>query len=260
MKNLPLRFRLFATTAVIWTLLGVPLAAQSHAPAPDKLSWQQAPSPELHNLHVRLDEIVRRDGNAKSDDARDLEHAIMNVEGRLPWVLSFDFPGGPLSKFLALIAKADVVSFSIIASNDQADLETILPPFALHNVPLGTIRHVLHNLLLPRGLTLNPAEGGNDQQMVGVLARLAPAAAKSAPPPPQLKSFQLGEYLSKTLSVDDVVDAIRTAWKMDPARIDGDLQIKFHPATKILFVSGPEPAAFIATQVIEGLRKKPVVQ
>ena len=118
--------------------------------------------------------MVRREGKKNSDDARDLQRAIETAESRPPWVLSFDFPGGPLSRFLVLIAKADVVPFSVINTGDPSDLETVRPPLALRNASIRTVRDVRHNLLLARGRTFNPADGSNDLQMVTVLPRLAP--------------------------------------------------------------------------------------
>src|SRR5262249_4255841 len=142
-----------AVIAVAGTFLVLPLAAQGDKPSSGKVTWASASSRELDSLRQRYENAVARNGR-DSDDARDLKRAIDVTESLLPWVLSFDFPGGPLSKFLGLLSKADVVSLNIISAGEPADLETVLPPFSLHNASLPTVVDVLHNLLFARGFVL----------------------------------------------------------------------------------------------------------
>ena len=76
----------------------------------------------------------------------------------------------------------------------------------------------------------------------------------------EFESFSLADQLSAKLTIDDVSDAIQSAVKLAAGDPTGSLRIKFHPATKMLFVSGPEAATRIARQVVASLQKNPVAR
>ncbi len=72
------------------------------------------------------------------------------------------------------------------------------------------------------------------------------------PQPATFQAYQLGSYLS-TVALEDITDAINTAWSANPAHDAKAVTFKFHPATKILFVYGPAEAISMATQIIPQL-------
>lgn len=279
MKKFQLHFSALVVICAFLVALPRPIAAQdvpsekakasmaAGSPGKFEITWTRPPTPELQMARNKLasSEKAYRQGGISQGEITVERFQVAEIERHAPFLLSIVSHGGSLREFISAASASEDVSLTLINAGDPADMETQLPAFNLRNANWGTVIEVLANFLATRGLQLKHAGGDNPnpneaRSVVCVLRRTESSRPEKQPPPAQFKSFQLGEYLSKTLSIDDVVDAIRTAWKMDPTRIDGDLQIKFHPATKLLFVSGPEPAATIASQVIDGLRKKPVVQ
>ncbi len=167
-------------------------------------------------------------------------------------LVSIDFPGGSVTKFLSMVAQNQHVSFNIIATGGPAELATELPPFALRNADVGTVAVVLRNLLLPRGFDLQPI-GGQPDSFVCTLSPLErPRQDKT--PQHQFESYQLAPYLDEQ-SVDDIVGAMRAAWELAPGHEPDALRLKFHPATTILLASGPLDAINITRQVLVQLKR-----
>jgi hypothetical protein len=120
---------------------------------------------------------------------------------------------------------------------------------------------VLGRLLIPRGFELAPMEAGPNSA-VAVLAR--PTRPRTTVPPASVfESFQLAPFIipraqsadERIQAVDYIVNAIRTAWEMDPSHDKDALRIKFHSPTSILLVSGPGPAIDTAKNVLGSLRR-----
>ncbi|MCX6956803.1 MAG: hypothetical protein NTV51_32155 [Verrucomicrobia bacterium] len=251
-----------------------PPAEKSKTPAPKTepgkfdLRASFTTPPELIQMAKRLELAQQRyqQGVGAPDEVTELKYQLESIERRAPVLFALESPGGPLSAFVAATSTIDryssTLSFTLINAGEPADLETPLPPFALSNANWGTIIGVLDSFLATRGLSLkfvggniaNPAEA---RSVVCVLRRLEPTADAKRAGRPELDSFQIGDNIFKDQTVEVIVDAIRSAWELEPTNDPAALRIKFHPATKLLLVSGPAPATHIARQVILGLRKKP---
>jgi hypothetical protein len=107
----------------------------------------------------------------------------------------------------------------------------------------GKIRcHRSRSLVKDRGLTLRPSSPSlYTLQKNDVNAQ-----------PTGFRSFQIEAYLQKQ-SVDDIVAAMRRGWQMDSSHKSDSLQIKYHPPTNLLLVSGTPAALAVAERVIDSL-------
>ncbi len=76
---------------------------------------------------------------------------------------------------------------------------------------------------------------------------------------PDFRAWDISGIL-KSLSIDDVIDAIRTACSMNPAIKFDDLQIKYHPRTNLLLVKGPPEALLVVGQMVDALHVRRVVR
>ena len=169
-----------------------------------------------------------------------------------------DFPGGPISQLLATLAKIDGISLNIIGVGEAADFARVeLPAFSLRNVNIIAVSEVLRNFLEPRGFELRPVGGSaNANTMVLTLKRNEAKVPKQAPA--MFQSFRLYPYL-QAQTVDDIVGAIRAGWELDPAHDPKALNLKFHPGTSILLVSGSTDAIMVTQSVIGQLKRNPEV-
>jgi hypothetical protein len=238
-------------------------------PAKFELRASLTTTPELIQATKRLELAQQRlrTGLVSSEEVSELSYQRQAIERRAPVLFTLRSLGGPLSALVDATSSvgrySDTLSFTLINAGEPADLETQLPPFTLNNANWGTIIGVLGSFLASRGLDLrfvggdspNPAEA---RSVVCVLRRTENSPDAKHPPQPAFESFQLADYINPQQSIEAIVDAIRTAWELDPAHDAKALRLKFHPATKILLVSGPAPATGIAKQVVGGLRKNPV--
>lgn len=265
MKTLFVRLSVLALCALI--ALPVPrLTAADTKDTPSKfqLSWTRIPPPELKFVleKIKLAENRLRQGVGTNEELIGLRGDLENIENRTGYLFTIQSAGGTLREFIAAASiGGSEVSFTLINAGEPIDLETPLPPFSLRNVSWATVVEVLANFLATRGLQLKHTGLGNSDQaksVICVLRRDRGFAEPNAPAQSEFDSFQLTEQINDTQTVDVIVDAIRTAWTLDPARDPKALLIKFHPGTKMLFVTGPGPATTIARQVIGGLRKNPV--
>lgn len=238
--------------------------AAKSTPAKFELGVSRIDPPELTQAYRRLESAQQRfrSGNLSKEELAELSYQVEILEQRTPFALLLHSAGGPLSAFLeATSSSRGGVSFTLINAGDPADLETPLPPFTLKNANWAIIIGVLESFLESRGLGLkfvggdspNPAEA---KSVICVLRRLDPTAdAKRTRS--ELESFQISDNIFKDQTVEVIVDAIRSAWELEPTNDPVALRIKFHPATNLLLVSGPGSATHIARQVIAGLKKKP---
>ena len=170
-----------------------------------------------------------------------------------------DFPGGPVSQLITALSKIEGVSLNIIGVDETADFSRVeLPAFSLRNVNLITLTEVLRSFLEPRGFDLRPVGGSpNPNSMVMMLKRIeAPKPPKH--PPTEFQSFRLSPFL-EVQTVDDIVGAIRVGWELDPAHDPKALNLKYHPGTSILLVSGPSDALRVTESVVRQLKFNPEV-
>ncbi len=266
MKNRPLSQLAFASLFAFSAPL-LSRAAENAAPAPAKsaaksfeLSWTTGRTPEIEEA-FRMASVLRKRFTPTHPEVLAQEERIQQLVETAPWLVTIKSSGGPLSALLVETSRDNDHSLSVINAGQPGDLDTPLPPFELRNANWGSVLGVLGNLLEARGLSLklagsdtpNPSDSKN---VVCVLRRNGPPPEAKGPPPTTFESFQLSEFIDSKQTVDVIVDAIRSAWALDPSHDPATLQVKFHPQTKLLFVSGPGSAITIARQVIAGLRKK----
>ena len=165
-------------------------------------------------------------------------------------LINLDFPGGTVAELVATTAKTEGGTFNLIG--EKADMAAELPPFSLRNAEPQALAVALDSLLKARGL-----EVGGSSNLFVLRKRSHPEAP--AAPKNFVESFPLTSQL-EFQSVDDIVDAIRMAWQLDPAHDPAALRLKFHPATKLLFVSGTGEAIGLAHSVIINLKQPPSPQ
>ena len=163
-----------------------------------------------------------------------------------------------MDKFVTTLAKAGGPPFTIILNlvnrDDSAEFAKIeLPPFSLRNVNQINIVEILATMLETRGFRFKSI--GGIRSFVGLVEKI-PASEKAPAPQLQFLSFQLAPFL-QSQSVNDIVEAIHTAWELDPSHASTMLHIKFHPGTSILLVSGPQEAINIARNVLIELKRPP---
>jgi hypothetical protein len=265
----------------ILTLLLALFTAPASLLAADKTSFASKPSPlaagkfevramrgwphgapaELAQLHEQHRLASAR--NASPEELVVFISALNAIEQRMPYLLEIRSGGGPLSALLAAVAREEGVAFELINAAEPSDLEVPLPAFHLRNANWGTIIGVLESFLASRGLSLRHVGGDNPnlneaKSVVCVLRRIAPPDDPKRGLGLEFVSFQVAENISDAQPIEVIVDAIRTAWELDPAHDPAALRVKFHPGTKILLISGPNSAPKIAEQVVRGLRKNPV--
>ncbi len=166
-----------------------------------------------------------------------------------PKLINIDFPGGTIAELITALRKDNAGAFNLIG--EKADLATVLPAFSVRNAQPNSFATALDALLRPHGLYLG--SGGYSQNGVFVVLRGQTPPASEVPKNAFL-SIQLAPYL-EAQSVDDIVGAIRAAWTLDPKHRAEDLRLQFHPATKLLLVSGPpQETDGVVRQVMGSLR------
>lgn len=247
-----------------------PSSAKQKTPAPDSpkftLQWFQPTTPELTAYEREASSIARRQKVGEATQEQ-LEAALARVEHaqkRTPYLLNIESLGGTLAEFASLASRASEMSLTVINAGEPADLQTVIPPFTLRNAHWGTVVNVLATFLEMRGLDFKLVGGDNPnlseaRSIVCMLRRIQPAPGdKNRAPSMDFDSIQLHEHIHGTQTIDVIVDAIRTAWELDPTRDAAALRLKFHPPTKLLLISGPAPAGAVVHRVIGGLRKNPV--
>lgn len=171
------------------------------------------------------------------------------------WIFNIDFPGGSIEKLVKSISSSSGAIFNVIG--EKADLATEIPAFSLRNADGESLANALNQLIAARGLNLKRAPGGSLRGSRGetnfpiyLLARRSDEQSTA------FDSFQLEPFLEKQ-SIDDIVSAIRTLSGLNPANPPDGLQLKFHPATKLLLVSGTPEAILVASKVISTLSGAP---
>lgn len=161
-----------------------------------------------------------------------------------PGTLTVDvnFPGGTLAQFVAQLRASDGTGFELLS--DTSLSETPVPLTKIQNIDLAALTSALNQLLRAHNLTIIAVPGN--------ILVATKTTVYTPVPGPTFQAFQLAPYLA-TLGLDDITDAITSAWTVDPKHDPKALIFKFHPATKVLFVYGPSEAITMATQIIPQL-------
>jgi len=157
-----------------------------------------------------------------------------------PETISIDFPGGPFSKLVAMLAAKEGMTLSIIQSEG---LDPTLPAFAVREVYTNAVIVALRSLLEPQGFSLL-STGPN----LAVLSRQ---------PEPAFVSLQLEKKIGPR-PVEELIDAIQQGCELASGnRKSPSLRFKYHPGTKLLFVAGQPAEVNIAHQVFASLPDNP---
>jgi hypothetical protein len=162
--------------------------------------------------------------------------------------ISVDFPGGSLAELNAAIKSSGSMSFNLVG--EKSELAAEVPPFSIRNAAPDAFAMALNQVLTARGLNISAAGNMGGPNAVYVVTKAR--APRPVNEPVVFESFQLEGNLEKA-SIDDIVAAIRTAWELNPENKPDALKMKFHPATKLLLVSGTPSALTVARQVVSTL-------
>ncbi|HEY1107844.1 MAG TPA: hypothetical protein VGE76_04400 [Opitutaceae bacterium] len=242
--------------------LALPLAAQTAgATLPrSQVSYTQQEDPNLMRLLQAIDTLSQQEklGQLPPNAQMELNHLRSEFKARerdRQYLLNVEFPGGSLSSLLDAVNADNVASLNVISPGSADLLKAVeLPAFSLRNARLATLTKVVGNLVEMQGYKFQIVDDSSPNHFVGMLSKPGqPSAPNTAPA--AFESIQLEEYIRPPQTIDTIVDAIRTAWELDPRNQRDALKLKYHPLTKILLVSGPQPAVVIAKQVVGSLRK-----
>ena len=218
-----------------------------------------ADSPELTEARARLLEKYEQGSTDEDNAVKQLKAKIAALEyvaaakaspatGSSPRAVNVNFPGGTFAEFIAAANKGGHDGFNVIA--EAEDLKLQLPSLSIRNADPDALATALDALLQPRGYLLDRTSRTQPGQApVFVLKKGSRFRRDSS-----FHSFQLASYLEHQ-SVEDIVAAIRMAWELDPKHDAASMQVKYHPPTSILLVSGPEEAIRVANAVLGQLRK-----
>lgn len=163
---------------------------------------------------------------------------------RDPNIISLDFAGGPLSKFVTSLNADKEAKLSIIHS---AGLDPVLPAFAVRDVRVSEVIVALGRILQTQGYMLEPT-GPNLAALFKIPEHRGQGFA----------SLPLGEGGEGKWTVEEIIAAIQLGCEF--ANSDGkpsSLRFKYHPATKLLFAAGSEQDIDIAYRVFGSLPGKP---
>ncbi len=226
-----------------------------------EVSWSRLRTPEMEVTQAQLNLLMNRykSGAATKEELANLEYQFQRAERERPYRLSLTSKGGTVRELLSILSAGSEAKLTLINAGEAADLEIVLPAFELNNASWNMVIEVLSNFVATRGLILKIA--GSDgptldaSGSVVCVMRRADSAEGRRSPETRFESYQLSEYLDTNQTVDVIVDAIQTAWKLNPANDPDALRVKFHPGTKLLLVTGSANATLVATQVIKGLHK-----
>ena len=159
-----------------------------------------------------------------------------------PAFVDIDFPGGSLAQLFEMLPK----TYRINIVGPKAYLAAPLPPFSVHLEHSGELLNLLALLLDSDGFRLAPIS-----ETTAVLSK------HDAGSNGEFVSRDLSPFVDAQRSVDDIVDAIRTACAMTSSADPSALKIKYHPKSGLLLMAGPESELKVATRVIDGLLAHP---
>jgi len=169
-----------------------------------------------------------------------------------PSNITLNFSGGTLAQLVAAVAKTPGGPLNLIG--DQADLAVAIPAFSLNNANQQVLAFALNRFLETRGMTIM-SSGISMQGSTDVYIVRRNPNVHSTGPRDAFESIQLAPFLEHQ-KIDDIVGAVRAAWELDPAHDASALRLKYHPATTLLLVSGPQEAINVAQKVVTGTLKR----
>jgi len=169
--------------------------------------------------------------------------------------VDLDFKGGPPAALVDAISKSVGKQVNVIVDEDDAQVR--LPPIHVRNATVADIFSALANATMRevtvpvgrdsyqtrqvRSQFMPTNSGGVSDETVWSFVSNEPETkqaqfnfAKS--PKRALRHFQLGNYLSDKLSVEDITTAIRTGWEL--LGVKEQPELKFHKETGILIAAG----------------------
>lgn len=167
-------------------------------------------------------------------------------------VFSFDFAGGTLGQFLASIANGSNPPLNLITTNDQLTIP--LPAFSMRSAGIGALVESLDRMVRPQGMKItetkrNVALVRREYVETDPVFLLEAREQKSADATAQTHFDCLPlEPLLDRYTPEAVAESIQTAWALDTTRRPPAL--KYHPATKLLFVVGSDPASVAVARQI----------
>lgn len=221
-----------------------------------------ADSPELIQARSDLVDLFKRGQTDEDNGVKQLRAKIAALEfiaqnspadpSTQSRLITVNFPGGPFSALVAATEKSSPGAFNVVG--EKADLAIELPPFSVRNADVSSLASALTAMLQPRGYMLASNGRSQNQSSVFTLRKLYSYEAANVDRPSMFQSFQLAPYLQNQ-SVDDIVGAVRMAWELDPKHSPKALDVKFHPPTGILLVSGPGEAISVVQTVLRELRR-----
>lgn len=219
---------------------------------------------ELTRARANLLDAYTRGGHDDDKNVKELKAEVARLEyiaannpsrSETPAPLfSVDFPGGSVATLMALIEKSGSAGLNIIG--EKTDLALDLPPLSVRNTDASSFASALDSILRPRGYILESSRrpSAPNQAPVYVLRKLNAYEVPNRNSSSLFQAFQLASFLD-THSVDDIVNAIRTAWELDPSHNRDAMHLKFHPPTGILFVSCPPEGVSLVQNVLSELRR-----
>ncbi len=230
-------------------LLSLVFAHAANVPAePSELAQARARLLDLYNR--KFDDGADQVKSTKLEIAR-LEylaaHAPAKAEDPVP-LINIDFAGGSVAQLVTTIAKTNSGVFNVLG--EESELQTRLPPFSVRQVSPSALGQAVAQLMSPRGLNLQAIDRTTfvlrqDPNFTYQQNQIDQRAS-------QFASIPLAAYLEHQ-TIDDIVGAIRAAWELSPLHKPADLQLKFHPPTKLLLASGSNDAINIVLKVIATL-------
>ncbi|MBP6507637.1 MAG: hypothetical protein KA257_08725 [Opitutaceae bacterium] len=160
-----------------------------------------------------------------------------------PNTVTIDFKGGPLSKLVAEINTGRETPINII--NATPGFDPVVPPFVVRGQPFGSVMGAVNALIRAQG-------GGGF--ITGLSPNLAILQTNDDRKETGFVAFQLEMQLNR-LSLEEIISAIQSAYTFAvPEEKPDALRFKFHPGTKMLFISGPQRNIdSIVRQVIQSL-------
>jgi hypothetical protein len=148
-------------------------------------------------------------------------------EGPLDQTVDIDFSGGSIRDFVVAIQEESGVTPNVILSATASEL--VIPPVSLRSVSIGNLIMALEGLQEVAGYKIMVVPARDDLMTVS-------AIRVREPNPKMSMAFDLKSIFERGYSIDDIVTAIETAWKMQAASHDAEL--KFHKETNLLLAVG----------------------
>jgi hypothetical protein len=172
---------------------------------------------------------------------------------------TINFTGGTIAEFLTQLPQnRRSMVFNLVG--EKTDLQTPLPPLNLKVSSPGTLALALNSVLNPKGLAIGLSQSGvtdfSGRDTVYVLQKFSEPDASLLPGTARFRSYDLSNYLDEKMTVDQITQAIRTAWELRPDNKQEDLRIKYHPGTSLLLINGSESAIKTAETVLSSMRSK----